>query len=89
MVAEPILYEDFLPVSAAGIFRSNLGYSAGEGVHSQPRREALEAALGCAILDEMKLYRTQSEASAAACLDQGAPPPMSNLTPWASGMVRP
>nr|WP_321983014.1 VOC family protein [uncultured Lichenicoccus sp.] len=89
MVAEPILYEDFLPVSAAGIFRSNLGDSAREGMKPAPRRAALEAALGCAILDEVALYRQQSDASAATCLDQGAPPSMSNFTPCASGIVKP
>ncbi|WP_428375023.1 2-oxoadipate dioxygenase/decarboxylase HglS [Lichenicoccus sp.] len=68
VAAEPILYEDFLPVSAAGIFRSNLGDSAREADQPAPRREALEAALGCAIVDEVALYRHQSQASAAACL---------------------
>ncbi len=68
VLAEPILYEDFLPVSAAGIFRSNLGDKAREVVQPAPRREALEAALGCPILDEVALYRQQSEASLAACL---------------------
>ena len=89
VIAEPILYEDFLPVSAAGIFRSNLGDAAGEGTAPAPRRETLEAALGCTILDEVELYRHESQASAAACLGQGAPPSMSNFTPCASGMVMP
>ncbi len=68
VVAEPILYEDFLPVSAAGIFRSNLGDGAGEAARPDPQRPALEQALGCAILDEVALYRKQATASAAAAM---------------------
>ncbi len=53
---EPITYEDFLPVSAAGIFQSNLG--AGEQRHYDERsnRASLEHALGASIQDEMALY---------------------------------
>lgn len=53
---EPITYEDFLPVSAAGIFQSNLG--AGEQRHYDGRsnRASLEHALGASIQDEMALY---------------------------------
>jgi len=64
--AEPILYEDFLPVSAAGIFRSNLAGSQAETLHASPRQAALEAALGCDILDPFDLYAEQSNRSAAA-----------------------
>ena len=37
---EPVLYEDFLPVSAAGIFRSNLGTAAPSAAlcHVKPKR---------------------------------------------------
>ena len=64
--AEPILYEDFLPVSAAGIFRSNLADSSAADSGGSPRQEALEEALGCAVLDPFALYARQSEASASA-----------------------
>ncbi|MGI4745043.1 MAG: 2-oxoadipate dioxygenase/decarboxylase family protein [Janthinobacterium lividum] len=53
--ADPILYEDFLPVSAAGIFRSNLGSGAAETLAASSR-EALETALQSPTLDEMTLY---------------------------------
>ncbi len=64
--AEPILYEDFLPVSAAGIFRSNLAEEAAEALEAAPRQGALEEALGCDILDAGALYAAQSAASAEA-----------------------
>ena len=64
--AEPILYEDFLPVSAAGIFRSNL--TEGENATPAPssRQADFEDALGCAVLDPFALYAAQSDASAAS-----------------------
>lgn len=59
----PIVYEDFLPASAAGIFQSNLaGESgetseepavAGEGKSSQ---ETFEEALGSRVIDQFELY---------------------------------
>jgi len=69
--AEPILYEDFLPVSAAGIFRSNLSETRTEAeAAAQPqdasRRGDLEEALGFAVLDPFALYEAQSLRSAAA-----------------------
>jgi uncharacterized glyoxalase superfamily metalloenzyme YdcJ len=53
---EPIIYEDFLPVSAAGIFRSNLGVGGQQGSAGQADRKAFEEALGCAVIDELELY---------------------------------
>ncbi len=64
--ADPILYEDFLPVSAAGIFRSNLEGGAAAPLAAAPRQDALEEALGCDILDPFALYAAQSAASAQA-----------------------
>ncbi|WP_298196491.1 VOC family protein [Novosphingobium sp.] len=68
IVAEPILYEDFLPVSAAGIFRSNLAdddYSASTQASSQAE---LEAAIGRAILSPFALYQAIEDASREAAL---------------------
>ena len=64
--AEPILYEDFLPVSAAGIFRSNLSDAPVEARAASSRQADFEEALGCAVLDPFALYASQSDASAAA-----------------------
>lgn len=58
-----ITYEDFLPVSAAGIFRSNLGGDAGVGYESAGSQEAFERALGSPVRDEIALYQQISDAS--------------------------
>jgi len=69
VVAEPITYEDFLPVSAAGIFQSNLGSEARETAYAvDPAKADFEQALGRPVQDEMALYRTEQGASIAATL---------------------
>ena len=64
--AEPILYEDFLPVSAAGIFRSNLAGGPAESLAASPRQGSLEDALGCGILDPFALYEAEHARSVQA-----------------------
>jgi uncharacterized glyoxalase superfamily metalloenzyme YdcJ len=64
---EPLVYEDFLPVSAAGIFQSNLGDSAQEGYAGQSNRADFEAALGATVLDELTLYAETEQRSLAQC----------------------
>ncbi|AZV39821.1 DUF1338 domain-containing protein [Komagataeibacter xylinus] len=61
--AIPITYEDFLPISAAGIFRSNLGSASSQGYDSQGSRAELEAALGRKVIDPFELYETIQEKS--------------------------
>ena len=69
VVAEPITYEDFLPVSAAGIFQSNLGSEARETAYAvDPAKADFEQALGRPVQDEMALYRAEQEASITATL---------------------
>ena len=64
--ADPIVYEDFLPVSAAGIFQSNLGGEEQRAYAAQANREAFEQALGVAVNDEFEIYeRLQAESLAA------------------------
>lgn len=74
---EPIVYEDFLPVSAAGIFQSNLSGNksndnSDEGKNATPTQASsqaeLEAALGVAIFDECQLYQAMMDKSLADCL---------------------
>jgi uncharacterized glyoxalase superfamily metalloenzyme YdcJ len=67
---EPLTYEDFLPVSAAGIFRSNLGEQDGGVFESKANRAAFEAALGAKVLNEFELYREAEAESLADCLRQ-------------------
>ncbi|KAF1023896.1 MAG: hypothetical protein GAK30_00263 [Paracidovorax wautersii] len=60
--ASPIVYEDFLPVSAAGIFQSNLGGTEQKSYAANAARAAFEQALGAPVLDEIALYaRTEAE----------------------------
>ncbi len=54
--ATPIVYEDFLPVSAAGIFQSNLGGDEQKAYAANANRAAFETALGTAVHDEFALY---------------------------------
>jgi uncharacterized glyoxalase superfamily metalloenzyme YdcJ len=67
---DPIVYEDFLPVSAAGIFQSNLGDGAGSAIAADANRAAFEAALGAPPADEFALYAEREAASIRACLDR-------------------
>ncbi|RIX74830.1 2-oxoadipate dioxygenase/decarboxylase HglS [Acidovorax cavernicola] len=65
---EPVIYEDFLPVSAAGIFQSNLGGEAQEqfAAHAaDATRQAFEADLGARVHDEIALYEAAQRHSIA------------------------
>ncbi|WP_313347770.1 VOC family protein [Stenotrophomonas sp.] len=60
--ADPIVYEDFLPVSAAGIFQSNLGGEEQRAYAAHANRDAFEQALGMKVEDEFAIYeRLQQE----------------------------
>jgi uncharacterized glyoxalase superfamily metalloenzyme YdcJ len=61
--AVPITYEDFLPVSAAGIFQSNLGGAETAAYEGNSSRDEFEAALGVPAIDELSLYAGREEAS--------------------------
>ncbi|MEE2951861.1 MAG: VOC family protein [Pseudomonadota bacterium] len=63
--ADPITYEDFLPVSAAGIFQSNLGDGAAKSYSANPNRERFEADLGAPVTDLHQLYAEAEAASLA------------------------
>ncbi|QJQ96185.1 MULTISPECIES: VOC family protein [Halomonadaceae] len=66
--ARPIVYEDFLPVSAAGIFQSNLGDDSRGLQAGNANRAQLEQALGCPVTDEFALYAEMQESSRKAVL---------------------
>lgn len=73
LTGEPITYEDFLPVSAAGIFQSNLGDESQRNFAAQANRAAFIDDLGAAVADETALYaemEARSRDSALASLDQ-------------------
>ncbi len=52
----PQTYEDFLPVSAAGIFRSNLSSNAQSHYSQESNQKTFEKALGVEVINEQKLY---------------------------------
>jgi uncharacterized glyoxalase superfamily metalloenzyme YdcJ len=68
LLAEPIVYEDFLPRSAAGIFQSNLG---GPGTRDNEQQGTaydaawLSGAVGREVLDPFDLYEQQQNTSIA------------------------
>lgn len=67
---DPIVYEDFLPVSAAGIFQSNLGDNAARDSLSKSNREVFEQALGAPVADEFALYQALEDASIESVLGE-------------------
>ncbi|KAF2649515.1 DUF1338-domain-containing protein [Lophiostoma macrostomum CBS 122681] len=71
--AVPITYEDFLPLSAAGIFQSNLGRGkrVGTSIRSAfPDKTGYERALGCALMDLDKSYLDAQEDSLRRCASE-------------------
>ncbi len=52
----PLTYEDFLPVSAAGIFRSNLSQNESESFSGKSNQPEFERDLGCPVIKEFDLY---------------------------------
>jgi uncharacterized glyoxalase superfamily metalloenzyme YdcJ len=71
---EPLVYEDFLPLSAAGIFRSNLSAPAGNWdaksdtlADDELGLAALQKATGMTITDEFSTYKKVEDESLDAC----------------------
>lgn len=67
---EPILYEDFLPLSAAGIFQSNLHHDStvrmersAEEATADSKRQLREILGERGMMDEMDLYESQQQES--------------------------
>jgi uncharacterized glyoxalase superfamily metalloenzyme YdcJ len=69
----PIIYEDFLPISAAGIFNSNLmGASASSTslqIKQNPNQASFEMALGASVTDSFSLYEKIQKNSLEVALD--------------------
>lgn len=71
---KPIQYEDFLPMSAAGIFQSNLHHDSAVNLDGSPQeaisesKRQLREVLGeHGMIDEMKLYEEQQTTSIERC----------------------
>ncbi|MGO4334302.1 VOC family protein [Labrys sp. KB_33_2] len=67
---DPIVYEDFLPVSAAGIFQSNLGTDEQQNYGERSNRIEFEGALGAPVQDELALYAATEKRSLDLALAQ-------------------
>lgn len=64
---EPLVYEDFLPVSAAGIFQSNLGDNAQVSYEITSSQADFHQALGDTVLNELDLYAATQRRSILEC----------------------
>lgn len=64
---EPLVYEDFLPVSAAGIFQSNLGDKGQSHFTGHSSKQDFQRDLGGEVIDELQLYEETQQRSLAAC----------------------
>jgi uncharacterized glyoxalase superfamily metalloenzyme YdcJ len=70
LTVTPMIYEDFLPVSAAGIFQSNLGDKGHDGYAREANQQQFEQALGVPVTDEVALYAKRQQASLERALAQ-------------------
>lgn len=74
LLLKPINYEDFLPVSAAGIFTSNLASDNSKEtsttVDHSPNQESFEEALGTTVLASFKLYEKIQKDSLESAIKQ-------------------
>jgi uncharacterized glyoxalase superfamily metalloenzyme YdcJ len=68
VAVEPLVYEDFLPVSAAGIFQSNLGDAAQSHYAANANQAQFEQALGRKTIDELQLYGQTQQRSINECM---------------------
>lgn len=68
IIPVPMIYEDFLPVSAAGIFRSNLATDSNPAFNAQANQHAFEQALGVGVLHEFEWYARMEKQSLERCL---------------------
>ena len=64
--ASPVIYEDFLPVSAAGVFQSNLGGTEQRSYSASAAQAAFEDALGANVADPFTLYEAIEASSIAS-----------------------
>ncbi|MBT8764543.1 2-oxoadipate dioxygenase/decarboxylase HglS [Metapseudomonas boanensis] len=73
---EPLVYEDFLPVSAAGIFQSNLGDNAQVSYEITSNQAGFHAALEAPVLNELELYAATQRRSILECAATLQLPPL-------------
>ena len=59
----PLVYEDFLPASAAGIFQSNLGEHESTTKEGPPSQAEFEQSLGSKVHDYFDMYAKMQQDS--------------------------
>ncbi|KAJ5111426.1 hypothetical protein N7532_001961 [Penicillium argentinense] len=67
---EPLTYEDFLPLSAGGIFNSNLGNDSQSKqliMRAEPDLDGFQRCLGARVADEFHLYAEMQRESLELC----------------------
>lgn len=64
----PVTYEDFLPVSAAGIFQSNLDDEAAKDFSRSPNQNLFEQQLGSEVINEFEYYAKIQLSSLTNCV---------------------
>ena len=74
----PIIYEDFLPVSAAGIFSSNLGDDQSQVLCVGPNQDLFEESLGQKVEDPIRWYEKQEADSIQRTLSALYPQELTN-----------
>ncbi|GLI77200.1 hypothetical protein PoHVEF18_005486 [Penicillium ochrochloron] len=70
---EPLTYEDFLPLSAGGIFNSNLGNVSQSKLlimSAEPDLDGFQRCLGTCVADEFHLYSEMQKESIQRCKHQ-------------------
>lgn len=70
---DPIIYEDFLPLSAGGIFNSNLGSTSQSEqlvMEADADLDGFQRMLGTSIMDEFHLYTNMQQDSLENCRKQ-------------------
>lgn len=67
LVAQPIIYEDYLPAGGAAICQSNPDHGTPQRKSSEARRRAFELALGSPVIDAFRLYREAEQKSKRRC----------------------
>ncbi|MBD8494812.1 VOC family protein [Pseudomonas syringae] len=72
----PLVYEDFLPVSAAGIFQSNLGDDSQAHYSASSNQQQFQLDLGRETINELKLYADTQRRSLLECSTQLRVPPL-------------
>jgi len=77
----PIIYEDFLPISAAGIFGSNLNEAKNQLLNVGSDKDGFERSLGSNVIDPFELYEKAESESIEAVFKELKIPLYDTISP--------